>query len=151
MVSKGGVVFWPPPAKLRSSCKNRHKILSMYDEVRFLDYNYVVWSLVRFSTDDFTEGFMQSKAIVSKGGVLFWPPLAKLRSSYKTNITPDSKVHGDNMGPTWALSAPDGPHVDTWTLLSGTFFRCTMKFGSWTYDGFQLDVNNCSARRDLSN
>ena len=24
---------------------------------------------------------------------------------------PDSKVHGDNMGPTWVLSAPDGPHV----------------------------------------
>ena len=23
---------------------------------------------------------------------------------------PDSKVHGDNMGPTWVLSAPDGPH-----------------------------------------
>ena len=23
---------------------------------------------------------------------------------------PDSKVHGANMGPTWALSAPDGPH-----------------------------------------
>ena len=23
----------------------------------------------------------------------------------------DSKVHGANMGPTWALSAPDGPHV----------------------------------------
>ena len=26
-------------------------------------------------------------------------------------ITPDSKVHGANMGPTWALSAPGGPHV----------------------------------------
>ena len=25
--------------------------------------------------------------------------------------TPDSKIHGDNMGPTWVLSAPDGPHV----------------------------------------
>ena len=25
--------------------------------------------------------------------------------------TPDSKVHGANMGPTWVLSAPDGPHV----------------------------------------
>ena len=25
---------------------------------------------------------------------------------------PDSKVHGANMGPTWVLSAPDGPHVD---------------------------------------
>ena len=26
-------------------------------------------------------------------------------------IFPDSKVHGANMGPTWVLSAPDGPHV----------------------------------------
>ena len=24
---------------------------------------------------------------------------------------PDSNVHGANMGPTWVLSAPDGPHV----------------------------------------
>ena len=24
---------------------------------------------------------------------------------------PDSKVHGVNMGTTWVLSAPDGPHV----------------------------------------
>ena len=24
---------------------------------------------------------------------------------------PDSKVHVANMGPTWVLSAPDGPHV----------------------------------------
>ena len=26
-------------------------------------------------------------------------------------VFPDSKVHGANMGPTWVLSAPDGPHV----------------------------------------
>ena len=26
------------------------------------------------------------------------------------NLPPDSKVHGANMGPTWVLSAPDGPH-----------------------------------------
>ena len=25
-------------------------------------------------------------------------------------IIPDSKIHGANMGPTWVLSAPDGPH-----------------------------------------
>ena len=25
--------------------------------------------------------------------------------------TPDSKVHGANMGSTWVLSAPDGPHI----------------------------------------
>ena len=24
---------------------------------------------------------------------------------------PDNEVHGGNMGPTWDLSAPDGPHV----------------------------------------
>ena len=26
-------------------------------------------------------------------------------------LYPDSKVHGANIGPTWVLSAPDGPHV----------------------------------------
>ena len=26
------------------------------------------------------------------------------------NIVPDNKVHGANMGPTWVLWAPDGPH-----------------------------------------
>ena len=34
--------------------------------------------------------------------------------------TPDSKVQGANMRPTWVLSAPDGPHVGPWILLSGT-------------------------------
>ena len=29
---------------------------------------------------------------------------------------PDSKVHGDNMGPTWVLSPPDGPHVGSLNL-----------------------------------
>ena len=28
----------------------------------------------------------------------------------------DSKVHGANMGPTWVLSAPDGPHVGPMNL-----------------------------------
>ena len=31
---------------------------------------------------------------------------------------PDSKVQGANMGPTWALSAPDGPHVGPINLAS---------------------------------
>ena len=30
----------------------------------------------------------------------------------------DSKVHGANMGPTWVLSAPDGPHVDPMKLAT---------------------------------
>ena len=29
---------------------------------------------------------------------------------------PDSKLHGDNMGPTWVLSAPDGSHVGPMNL-----------------------------------
>ena len=31
-------------------------------------------------------------------------------------IGPDSKVHGANMGPTWVLSAPCGPHVGPMNL-----------------------------------
>ena len=31
-------------------------------------------------------------------------------------MNPDSKVHGTNMGPTWVVSAPDGPHVDPMSL-----------------------------------
>ena len=27
-------------------------------------------------------------------------------------ITPDYKVHGANMGPTWGRQDPSGPHVD---------------------------------------
>ena len=29
---------------------------------------------------------------------------------------PDSKVHGANMGHTWVLSAPDGPHIGPMNL-----------------------------------
>ena len=32
---------------------------------------------------------------------------------------PDSEVHGANMGPTWVLSAPDGPHVGPVNLAIG--------------------------------
>ena len=32
------------------------------------------------------------------------------------SFNPDSKVHGANMGPTWVLSAPSGPHVGPMNL-----------------------------------
>ena len=38
----------------------------------------------------------------------------------------DSKVHGANMGPTWVLSAPDGPMLATGTLVSGIW--CNVAF-----------------------
>ena len=37
----------------------------------------------------------------------------------RINISfPDSKVHGANMGPTWVLSAPDGPHFGPMRLAT---------------------------------
>ena len=41
---------------------------------------------------------------------------------FPSDSPPDSKVHGANMGPTWVLSAPDGPHVGPMNLalLSGS-------------------------------
>ena len=35
---------------------------------------------------------------------------------FLTTRFPDSKVHGANMEPTWALSAPNGPHVGPMNL-----------------------------------
>ena len=39
----------------------------------------------------------------------------EIKSPDQHNL-PDSKVHGANMGPTWVLSAPDGPHVGPMNL-----------------------------------
>ena len=44
--------------------------------------------------------------------VILWyvEPSATIRSYSGLILGPDSKVHGANMGPTWVLTAPDGPH-----------------------------------------
>ena len=59
-------------------------------------------------------------AIISSNGYLFhqWKGKKKRNAIIlpKYNINPDSKVHGANMGPTWALSAPGGPHVGPMNL-----------------------------------
>ena len=31
-------------------------------------------------------------------------------------VPPDNKFHGANMGPTWVLPAPDGPHIGPMNL-----------------------------------
>ena len=38
----------------------------------------------------------------------------------RVDMIPDSKIHGANMGPTWVLSAPVGPHVGTINLAIRT-------------------------------
>jgi len=64
------------------------------------------------SADDFTSGYMQSKAMVDSNGTVFWAPPAKFRSSCKIDIT-------------------YFPFDDQ---------TCKMKFGSWTYDGFHTII-----------
>ena len=55
---------------------------------------------------------------------------------------PENKVHGAIMGPTWVLSAPDGPHVGTMNLdirgcifciipLTDTFVGVNVFFSFW--------------------
>ena len=44
--------------------------------------------------------------------------LCDLGMRYGRQMGPDSKVHGANMGPTWVLSAPDGPHVGPMNLAA---------------------------------
>ena len=43
--------------------------------------------------------------------------LVRSRINDLKSSVPDSKVNGTCMGPTWVLSAPDGPHVDPMNLI----------------------------------
>ena len=54
--------------------------------------------------------FIESEAY---GAYLQW--FVTLKVACK-QTTPDSKVHGANMGLAWVMSAPDGPHVVTMNL-----------------------------------
>ena len=67
------------------------------------------------------------------------------------NGSPDSKVHGANMEPTWVLLAPGGPHVDHMNLAIrvSTIMYCLsnlhkdLKLGFWR-PILWLIVLNCS-------
>ena len=52
-------------------------------------------------------------------GCLFWniEIATQTLTACSDKDVPDNKVHGANMGPTWVLSAPDGPHVGPMNLV----------------------------------
>ncbi|CAF1136037.1 unnamed protein product [Rotaria sp. Silwood1] len=75
------------------------------------------------SAEDYTQGYMQSLAMIDYNGTVFWPPIVKFRSTCKIDIT-------------WF------PFDDQ---------LCFLKFGSWTYDSTQLILTNRSANIDMSN
>jgi nicotinic acetylcholine receptor len=39
------------------------------------------------SADDYTQGYMQSLAMITSDGTVFWPPIVKFRSTCKIVIT----------------------------------------------------------------
>ena len=53
-------------------------------------------------------------------------------------IVYDSKVRGANMGPTWVLSAPDGPHVGPMNLA----IRGAAKYSNTTGELGDVDVGH---------
>ncbi|XP_071167041.1 acetylcholine receptor subunit alpha-type acr-16-like [Mytilus edulis] len=75
------------------------------------------------SVDSHSKGYMKSLAMVGSNGNVFWPPIVRMRSSCKMDIT----------------YFPFDDQI------------CTLKLGSWAYDGFQVDVTNRTLDVDLSN
>ncbi|WKX88903.1 hypothetical protein Q1695_008496 [Nippostrongylus brasiliensis] len=75
------------------------------------------------NADDYTAGYMRSRAMVLYTGTVFWPPPTQLRSTCKVDVS----------------------------LFPFDEQRCSLKFGSWTYHGFQVDVTNRSENIDLTN
>ncbi|XP_043241153.1 neuronal acetylcholine receptor subunit alpha-10-like [Amphibalanus amphitrite] len=75
------------------------------------------------NADDYTRGYMQSRAMVHSDGRVFWPPPTKFRSTCAVDVT-------------------YFPFDDQ---------TCILKLGSWTYNGFQVDVTNRTQEVDLSN
>ena len=56
---------------------------------------------------------------------------------------PDSKVHGANMGPTWVLSAPDGPHVGPLNLAIRVVYVTSCRWPPQVGES-HVDLVNCS-------
>ncbi|KAK6051689.1 Neurotransmitter-gated ion-channel ligand binding domain protein, partial [Cooperia oncophora] len=75
------------------------------------------------NADDYTAGYMRSRAMVLYTGTVFWPPPTQLRSTCKVDVS----------------------------LFPFDEQRCSLKFGSWTYHGFQVDITNRSDNIDLTN
>ena len=60
---------------------------------------------------------------VSTSLICCWHPWFDLRTC---NHSPDNKVHGTNMGPTWVLSAPDRSHVGPMNLaIRVSIYTCS--------------------------
>ena len=55
---------------------------------------------------------------------------------------PDSKRHGANIGPTWVLSAPDGPHVGPMNLVIRVWRLLRENVFAWTQSSVLMVMNH---------
>ena len=81
---------------------------------------------------------------------VMWILLPFQSFSYQHNF-PDNKIHGANMGPTWVLSAPDGPSVGPMNLaiwVKANLSLCNMRGLSCLVEGKQLCIQR-SSKEDL--
>ena len=94
------------------------------------------------------DGFPSQRASNMQNISIWWHHHIMPNNSVRIGF-PDNIVHGTNMGPTWALSAPDGPHVGPmlapWILLSGLFtlavLYLTLKMRGPSYPGMIMSVS----------
>ncbi|KAL4227278.1 hypothetical protein ACF0H5_012724 [Mactra antiquata] len=75
------------------------------------------------NADEYTDGLMPANVMIRYDGNIFWPIPTKLQSSCKVDVT----------------------------YFPFDQQTCKMKFGSWTYDGYQVDITNRTSEVDLSN
>ena len=107
-----------------SKCLNMF-VLCIYQDVIF----YLSVSIIFVTVSEYTPRHMSRGWRASNHG-----------------ISPDSEVHGANMGPMWVLSAPDGPMLAPWTLLSWslcTFDLICINFGADGFHWLNLQTRNC--------
>ena len=78
---------------------------------------------IYFHTDEITSLYWNGSIIEMPECLIYWLH-NKVGDIAIHCSTPDSKVHGANMGPTWVLSAPGGPHEGL------------MNFALWVYKAF---------------
>ena len=88
------------------------------------------------STYQFTDQLTIGLAVWENSKDLHHSPVSVGNYMYfSTHYSPDSKVHGANMGPTWVLSALDGPHVGPMNLAIREAISIEMAVIYLTYFG----------------
>ena len=117
------LTHWPMP--------NHHIIEENWDPETVLSYDLIMfkgrqsvlfylkvpmWRASKWDTETVRIHYMMP--CTDRQSPLFYMEVPCGRPRGGQQHTPDSKVHGANMGPTWVLSAPDGPHAGPMNLAS---------------------------------